>query len=657
MNKNSIIGIILIFGILFGFSYLNRPSEEELAAKAKKEARQDSMRQVRAQEIARIDSLKAAQAEATEMAANNTIQTIVTENGDTIQQTQLSKEELLKQAKYGVFYHALKGEDKDIVLENDKIKLKVSTLSGAITYAEVKDYVTYDSLPLVLFNKETSNFSFLLNNQQVQSNELFFEPYFEGIEKDEIYVEAGQEASLKMRLYPKDDNGQKIGNSYMEFEYILTGDDYMLDFNLNLNQMNDYVANGYSDIYLTWAQHLHGLEKSTEQELQQTTAFYKYLNGDVDDLGIRSADDKKEELTTEVEWISHKQQFFSSTLIGPNVFKKGKVEKKVMKDVNIDNYLVTMASEINVIIGRGDMQTASMQMYYGPNKYKVLKEYELDLEQQIPLGWSFLLHYINRYAVIPVFDFLSGFGWNIGIIILVLTILLKLVLFPIAYKTYQSSAKMRVLKPEVEEINAKYPKKEDAVKKQQATMALYKKAGANPMSGCLPMLLQMPILIAMFRFFPASIELRQKSFLWAEDMSAYDSIWTFPNGFEIPFYGDHVSLFTLLMTVTTIFYTKINNQMMGAGQQQLPGMKTMMYLMPVMFLGFFNNYAAGLSYYYFLANVITFIQMFAFRMLINEDKIYAKIQENKKKPVKKSNFAKRLEEMQKIQQQQQQKKK
>jgi YidC/Oxa1 family membrane protein insertase len=284
-----------------------------------------------------------------------------------------------------------------------------------------------------------------------------------------------------------------------------------------------------------------------------------------------------------------------------------------------------------------------MSFYFGPNKYSTMRAYKLDLEKQIPLGWSFfLIQWINRFAVLPVFNFLGSFGWNYGITILVLTILLKILLFPITYKTYMSSARMRVLKPEVDELSEKFPKKEDAMKKQQATMALYKKAGVNPMAGCFPVLLQLPILIAMFRFFPASIELRQQSFLWAEDLSTYDSILSLP--FEIPFYGDHVSLFTLLMTISTIIYTYINNQMMTTGSQQLPGMKTMMYIMPIMFLGIFNNYASGLSYYYFLVNIITFLQMFVFRRVIDEDKIYKKIQENKKKPVKKSSFQKRLED-------------
>ena len=287
-----------------------------------------------------------------------------------------------------------------------------------------------------------------------------------------------------------------------------------------------------------------------------------------------------------------------------------------------------------------------MSMYFGPNKYYGLKQYKQDLEKQIPLGWGFfLMAWINIYAVIPVFTLFGSFGWNYGIIILILTIILKTVLFPIAYKTYKSSAKMRVLKPEIDELGKKYPKKEDAMKKQSATMELYKKAGVNPMAGCIPLLLQMPILIAMFRFFPSSIELRQQSFLWATDLSSYDSIWTFPNGISIPFYGDHVSLFALLMTISSVIYTRINDQMMGSQQSQMPGMKTMMYMMPVMFLFWFNDYSSGLSYYYLLANLLTFAQIYIIRATIDEKKLHLQIEANRKKPVKKSGFQKRLEDM------------
>jgi YidC/Oxa1 family membrane protein insertase len=311
-----------------------------------------------------------------------------------------------------------------------------------------------------------------------------------------------------------------------------------------------------------------------------------------------------------------------------------------------DHYLRTFYAEAGIPFLPGQTRSLHFSMYYGPNKFYALKSYKQDLERQIPLGWSFfLMAWINIYAVIPVFTFFGNFGWNYGIIILILTILLKIVLFPIAFKTYKSSAKMRALKPDIDEINKRYPKKEDAMKKQQATMDLYKRAGVNPMAGCIPLLLQMPILIAMFRFFPSSIELRQKAFLWAKDLSSYDSIWTFPNGFTIPWYGDHISLFALLMTISSVIYTKVNEQMMGSQQSQMPGMKTMMYLMPVMFLFWFNDYSSGLSYYYLLANLLTFAQIYIIRQTIDEKKLHAQIEANKKKPVKKSGFQKRLENM------------
>ncbi len=358
--------------------------------------------------------------------------------------------------------------------------------------------------------------------------------------------------------------------------------------------------------------------------------------------------DDDDKLNSKIHWISFKQQFFSVTLIAENSFVKADIEQKGDENSPDEKFMKNMSAEIMIpLTNNSDFQSIPMKMYMGPNKYSILKQYEIQLDRQIPLGWGFfLLHWINRFAVIPVFGFLSGFGWNYGIIILVLTILLKVVLFPIAYKTYMSSAKMRVLKPEIDEIGAKFPKKEDSTKKQQATMALYKKAGVNPMAGCIPMLLQMPILFALFRFFPAAIELRQQSFLWADDLSSYDAIvsWTQQIPIISQFYGNHVSLFTLLMTVSTILYTKMNNQMMSSSQQ-MPGMKTMMYLMPLMFLGFFNNYASGLSYYYMLANLITFGQMYMMRQFVNEEAIHAKLQANKKKPQKKSSFQKRLEDM------------
>ncbi|MFU8844512.1 MAG: membrane protein insertase YidC, partial [Bacteroidales bacterium] len=369
------------------------------------------------------------------------------------------------------------------------------------------------------------------------------------------------------------------------------------------------------------------------------TVYYKFHEDDVDYLSETKND--SEDLVNRLKWVSFKHRFFSSTLIAKDYFSNAKV-KAFEKEGGNDRYLRSMETDIGLPFNLSSHEKIALAFYFGPNKFKTLRQYKLDLERQIPLGWSFfLMAWINRYAVLPVFNFLENFGWNYGIIILVLTILLKIVLFPIAYKSYLSSAKMRVLKPEMEELAKKFPKKEDAMKKQQATMDLYRQAGVNPMAGCVPMLLQFPILIAMFRFFPSAFELRQQSFLWADDLSSYDSILDLP--FTIPFYGDHVSLFTLLMTVSTILYTKVSQDMMGSTQQQMPGMKTMMYIMPVMFLGLFNNYASGLSYYYFLANVITFGQIYLIRKTIDESKIRKQIEINKKKPKKKSKWQERLE--------------
>jgi YidC/Oxa1 family membrane protein insertase len=641
MNRNSIIGFVLIFAILIGYSYWTRPSEEEIAERRKEIARQDSIQRVEEQQRA-AEAEKKAQSFQQEADQNAII--------DSTKQIVSDSSLFQNQAIEGPFDIAKQGENEIITVETDKYKVRVSKRGGVISYAEVKNYVTYDTTPLILFDEYSQSFNLILNDNNVGSKDLYFEPIFKSGFKgnqDSLYLAEGENASIGMRMYPNDKEGNIDKNKYLEFEYIFTGDDYMIDFNMNMSRVNDVVAPGYSEILLYWDSWLRQQEKDGEQERKHTTLYYKYKDDKVDYL-TETSDEDQEEVNTKLDWISFKQQFFASTLIAKEGFSHADLEQKVDQDLIPYNpkYLESMSTEIGIPLAGGELESFKMQWYFGPNKYNILKKYDLSLEEQIPLGWGFfLLAWINRFAVIPVFDFLSTFNWNYGIIILVLTLLLKLVLFPIAYKTYTSSAKMRVLKPEIEEIGKKFPKKEDGMKKQQATMALYKKAGVNPMAGCIPMLLQMPILIALFRFFPASIELRQQSFLWAEDLSSYDAILSWePYIWGLSdVYGNHISLFTLLMTVSTIFYTKFNSEMM-ASNQQMPGMKTMMYIMPIMFLGFFNNYAAGLSYYYFLANMITFGQMFVIRKLINEDKIRAKINENKKKPVKKSGFQKRLEE-------------
>jgi len=643
MNKDTIIGGVLIFLIVIGYSIWSSPSEEQIIEQRTK----DSVAQVEHARIARQqmqDSIAFAKRLAEEKLSSQqqTDLKVIPQNEND------STGQALDIQKFGNFAVAAKGKDEDIIIENELLKLKVSKKGGVITFVQIKNFRTYDTLPLILFDKTTADFSVLLNDKQVQTKDLYFEPIVKGMEssEDSFYVADGQNLTFAMRVYPNDNNGKVDKDRYLEFEYIVSGNNYMISFNLNMKGMSNYVMPGYSFMTMNWNMMMTGKEKDAIQERKHTTIYYKYKDADVDYLSEQK-EEASEELKTKVSWISYKQQFFSATLIADKAFKSADISTKVEKGIPFHKYLQTMNTEFTIALNGSDVEQFPMKMYFGPNKYKILSTYGMDLEQQIPLGWGFfLLQWINRYVTIPIFDFLSGFGWNYGIIILVLTILLKIVLFPIAYKTYLSSAKMRVLKPEIDEIGAKFPKKEDSVKKQQATMALYKKAGVNPMAGCLPMLLQMPILFALFRFFPASIELRQQSFLWADDLSSYDAIFTWSQHIPVisTFYGNHVSLFTILMTISTILYTKMNNQMMSSNQQ-MPGMKTMMYLMPLMFLGFFNNYASGLSYYYFLANIITFSQMYFMRKFVDEDAIHAKLQANKKKPVKKSKIQQKLEDM------------
>jgi len=628
MNKNSIIGFILIASIMIGYTVWMTPSNEEMA---RKRVIADSIQNVKAQEqlrLAQIENEKHAQQQEASISNDNASNTSVP--------TEVSDNFTVLQEKYDVFANSAHGDEKSTIIENDVLKIEVTNKGGYIKTVELKDFHTSDSLPLILFNRETSKlgFSFFSNNRIINTSDFFFQP---SDAAPLIKVNSDESISLSMRLYTDQSEGTYSQNRYIEYVYTVSGNDYMIDFNVNLVGMGPIIK--ANTVGLNWYADLRLQEKSIDQ-FNGSTIYYKFLNDDVDYMSEK--DDDEEDISTKLEWVSFKQRFFNSTIISKGGFDNGLLTITNKENTNMDKYLKSMSVELGIPVNIQGNTSVPLQFYFGPNDFYTLRSYDLDLEKLIPIGWG-IFGWINQYIVLPVFSWLGGYGWNYGIVILVLTLMLKFALFPIAYKTYLSSAKMRVLKPEVDELAKKFPKKDDAMKKQQATMALYKKAGANPASGCVPMLLQMPILIAMFRFFPASIELRQQSFLWATDLSSYDSIWDLP--FNIPYYGDHVSLFTLLMTVSTIMYTYLNNQMMGSQTQQMPGMKTMMYIMPIMFLGLFNNYASGLSYYYFLANIITFSQMFAFRYMINEDKLRAKIEANKKKPAKKkSGFQKRLED-------------
>lgn len=615
MDKNSIIGLLLIGAILIGFSIYNAPTENEIAAQKRQQ-----------------DSIEAVQKLASKQKQQAVLQdAVIAAIADTTIISDSTKNEVLK-STYGPFVASASGERKISYIENELIKVGISNKGGRIVSVQLKKYRTHDSLPLLLCDEDSSRFglSFIAQNRVFSTDTLYFTPV-----GNSFTVNGTDSNKLSMRL-------QAAPGKYLEFEYRLKGNSYLMDCNINTVGMQDLIASNTSDLNLKWKLRALKHEKSHKNEQNATTIYYKHFEDEVDYLN--EAKDGKESFKTKMQWVSFKQQYFTSVLIAKKGFEKP-TEIETIGLPDSKKYTKDLSASFTIPYEHKASESFAMNIYFGPNHYGTLKGYGLDLEQQVPLGWG-IFGWVNRFAVIPVFNFLSGFNINFGIIILLLTILIKVVLLPLTYKAYMSTAKMKVLKPEVDELNEKYAK-EEPMKKQQALMALYKKAGVNPLGGCLPMLLQMPILIAMFRFFPASIELRQQSFLWATDLSSYDSIWTFGYVPVIDYlYGDHVSLFTLLMTISTIMYTRMNDQFSGANNPQMAQMKWIMYLMPIIFLGVFNNYSAGLSYYYFLANMFTFAQQWIIRKLVDEDAIHAKIQENKKKPAApKSKFQARLEEM------------
>jgi YidC/Oxa1 family membrane protein insertase len=631
MDRNTVVGIVLIFAILIGFSYLNKPSEAEIEAARK---RQDSIAQVEASRRKDVE----AQQQLKEMEQQNLPLTAGTDS------VAVSKN---VSDQYGAFGEAAIGEDKFITLENNLMKVVVSAKGGKIYSVELKDYKTYDSLPLILFEGDDNLFglNFFSQNRSIRTDELYFKPSVneerivasgpevrKGKAGREDYNEeyGGESKSLNMRLNAG--TGQ-----YIEYQYTIKHNSYLIGFDIIGVGLNQLLSQNTNYLNFNWGFLAPRQERKSEYgEDRYTTIHYKYFEDDVDKLSPGKSGE--ETLKTKVKWISLKQLFFNSTLIADESFPTADIKYEHLEED--PEYVANFFTDIALPYEGSANENYNMQFYFGPNHYNTLDQYDLSLERLIDLGYA-VVRPVNKYLIIPVFNFLRKYIDNFGIIILLLTVFIKLILFPFTYKSYISQAKMRSLKPEIDELTEKFGK-DKPMEKQQATMALYKKAGVNPMGGCLPMLLQFPILIAMFFFFPTSIELRQEGFLWAHDLSTYDSIMSLP--FTIPFYGDHVSLFCLLMTVTTIISTKLNPQ--ATSGQQMPGMQTMMYMMPVMFLFILNKYASGLSYYYFLANVITIGQMYLFRVMIDEDKIRAKLQANKKKaPAAKSNFQKRLEKI------------
>ncbi len=630
MDRNSIIGLVLIFVLLFGWMMYTQPSKEELA---KQKHTQDSIAAAQLKEKEKeLSKDSSAIKDSAALARNDSL-------------TPHQKDSVLtakEKDKYGEFYSAVKDSNRYFTIENEKIKATLCTRGGRICKVQVKGYHTYRKDSLILFDQDSSSFGLLFdteNSRTINTNELFFKPI------GESFVVKGKETkTFRMRLAVAE-------GSFIEYEYSLAGDANMLDLKLNVTGMGSTIAKNLNILGLHWTMKTPSQEKNIGNERNASTAYFKYGEEKPDKISERSSETKSL-ADAKIKWVSFKQQFFTSVLIAGDYFDKTNSEISSVNEAS-SRYVKSFAADLSIPYDHKPSESFAMKLYFGPNHYQTLKKYEgLELERQIPLGWG-IFGWINRFLVIPVFNFLDSFGMNYGVIILILTIIVKVILFPVAYKTYLGAAKMRILKPEIDEITKKYGK-EDAVKKQQATMALYKKAGVNPLSGCVPVLFQIPILYALFSFFPSSIELRQQPFLWTDDLSTYDSVWNF--GFSVPMYGDHMSLFALLMTISTLLYTWSNNQIMSQGSQ-MPGMKIMMYVMPLIFLPVLNNYSAGLSYYYFLANMITFGQTWAMRRFVDEKALHARIQENKKREIKPSKFAQRLEQMQKDRMKQMQRKK
>ena len=607
MDRNTITGLVVIALILIGYSYFMSPSKEELKAMHVR----DSIARVEAQRAAALE--KERQADFAAQQQNTETQ-------------QAGTEAIFKQDSLPV---------EQYTLENNKIKLHINTKGGCIDYVDLKGYRTHDSLPLILWkdHKSSMGLNFYARNKQINTADLVFVP---NTNQKELNAE-GAEQVLTMRAYVDE-------NKYLEFEYKLAPDSYMVDFNINTYNLNDVIASNTNFLTLYWGVDMPQLEKSRDFESRYTGVYYNFSNNDVEHLSLTG--DEKVDLPTSVKWVAYKQQFFSSVLIANESFPNVLVSTA---NNTTPGFLKTADAEISLPYSGKAIEKYDMRFYFGPNSYPTLREYGKDIElpKLVDLGWKWIA-WFNRYVVIPIFNFLeTNVTLNYGLIIFLLTLIIKLVLFPLTYKSYMSQAKMRVLKPQIDEINKKIPA-DKAMERQQAVMKLYKKAGVNPMGGCLPMLLQMPILIALFYFFPGAIELRQKSFLWATDLASYDSIATLP--FTIPFYGNHVSLFCLLMTITNILYMWYNSKNQPQNDQ-MKGMQVMMYIMPIMFLFIFNSYSSGLSYYYFIATLITIVQTWAIRKFVNDEKLLKQIELAKTKPVKKSKFQQKLEEMQRMQEQ------
>ena len=604
LDIKSIIGFVLIFGILVFMFYQNQPTPEELEAQKAEQAKIEA-------EAAKVEN--EAQKEPVQKAKviDLTDSIAVADYKNTV----------------GAFGFTQTAEGIT-TLENEVLLLKISNKGGQIVEAKMKDYVTFDSIPVYLVKDGNANFAINFSssdNRSLSTADLFFEPSL---------TKSGENQVLSMKA-------KVANNQYLEYRYEMKPNEYLVDFTIRSQGLSG-VFNTSKPVTLEWD--LKGIRhnKSVMYENRYTRLTYNHDEGSISKLSESS--DFDEETEEDVKWLSYRQHFFSSILATDDHFKTAALTSTNLVEEESKETLFTKAYSTKAPLEfKGGELSQNMHWYYGPTDVKVLDDYkDLGLADSIPFGWG-IFGWINRYIFTPFYTFLSSF-LPYGIAIIIMTIVVRLALSPVTYKSYLSQAKMKVLKPEISEINEKY--KDNAMKKQQETMKVYNKAGVSPMSGCVPALLQLPIFYSLFMFFPTSFALRQKPFLWAEDLSSYDTIFELP--FTIPFYGDHVSLFPILASVAIFFYMQMTTGQSMQMQQQpgMPNMKFIMYLSPIMMLFFFNNYASGLSLYYFISNLITIFIMLAIKnYILDEDKIHAQIQENKKKPKKENKFQRKMREM------------
>ena len=609
-NKSTIIGFVLIFAIMMGFSwYQSRQYSEQMAAQAQLDS------------IARAEQMAAMAMEA----LNQTQQDAST--GVKVMNMPAYKDSLLTEARLA---------DASIYkLSNDKVEIEFTT-KGAQPYSvKINDYMTFDSTDLYQVKPGYSEYGIsVFAGENINTKDLVFQ------------VAEHTDSTIVMRL-------PFVNGGYIQQSYKLENDGYMLQNELSFVGLGNVIPRNVSMLDIDWSLVVPRLEKGFKNEMQYSKLNY-YFSGDKKPEIIGRGRDASKRIDTKTKWFAFQQQFFSALMTSKNEFASADFDIDFYSEdeYKTDGKLMACSAKL-----RSDFQAGSdnivlpYEFYFGPNDYKTLKKYDQKYEKIIPLG-GWLVAWFSRLIIIPTFDFLGRFLTNYGLIILLMTLFIKLLISPLTIKSYKSSAKMQVIKPEMDKINAKYPNEKEAKKKQQATMDLYQKAGISPMGGCLPMLLQMPILFAMFRFFPASIELRQQKFLWADDLSAYDSIWDF--GVNVPLIGDHLSLFALLMAVTMFFYSKMTSGQMS-DDPNMAGMKFMsVWLMPIMMFFICNNLSAALSYYYLLSNIITMIMTWYIRkFVVTEEKVRADMMLNAKKPKKKSAWQQRLEEAQKMQEQMQ----